>query len=424
MDGYDFATDCIVGRKDQGIEGNSGHLGRMIPVDDLISELGLIRNALGEETVDPSRRPRRRGPRESPASERVSGDPIFDSGQWDVTDPDLWEEEKQRARRAVEGDGSAGQSGISRTGIEALAWYVSFHDDQRAWGVYIPLSSLALMDELYLSNLRIGRDRRLNLAWSALLFHEQMHFAVDYACAWFELVLRAPTRREFMARFKGQLPFAGLTPSEAYLEIEEAAANAHMLRQLVRKESRQVMRTIEGFVARQPPGYKEGLRATSDASFAEATAETLRSYFAIWAIEHRLDFGNPKTDWLRLLPLDDESAGSECPVYVINDLDEIGMAAGSLRLIQCISEIVETADFERQFRRQDAEVRSDWGRKKEEIKIRLPSPPRFEKLKDWKPPTWSLRLRAGHRAHLRPPDPGMTAWRAVAIGNHKEMGHG
>jgi hypothetical protein len=257
-----------------------------------------------------------------------------------------------------------------------------------------------------------------------VLLHEKMHFAVDYACAWFELVLRAPVRREFMARFERQPPLAGPTTSEAYLEIEETAANAYMLRQLARKESRQVMRTFEGFVEKQPSGYREGLRATGDDSFAEATARTLRSYFALWAIEHRLDFGNPKTDWLRLLPLDAESASSECPVYVIDDLDEVGVAAGSLRLIQCISEIVETADFEKQFRRQNIEVQGDWSRKKKEIKVRLPSPPRFEKLKDSKPPTWSLRLRAGHRAHLRPPDSGTTAWRAVAIGNHKEMGHG
>lgn len=396
----------------------------MILIGDLIAELKWIRNALGEETSEPSPPPQRRRLRESPTLERVSGDPIFDSGRWEIANRDLWEEGKQRARRAVEGDGISGRSGVQRTGIEALAWYVSFHDDQCQWGIYVPLSSLALMDELYLSKLRIGRDRRLHLAWSALLLHEQMHFAVDYACAWLELILRAPIRREFTARFKGSSPPASFAPSEAYLEIEEAAANAHMLRRLARRESRQVMRTIEGFVERQPPGYKEGLRATSDASFAEATAETLRSYFALWAIEHRLDFGNPKTDWLRLLPLDDESASSECPVYVIDDLDKIGVAAGSLRLIQCISGIVETAEFEKQYRRQNADVQSDWSRKKEEIKIRLPSPPRFEKLRDWKPPTWSLRLRAGHRVHLQPPDSVTTVWRAVAIGNHKEMGHG
>jgi hypothetical protein len=139
----------------------------MTLIGDLITELKGIRNALGEGTSEPSRPQRRRRSRESPTSERVSGDPIFDSDRWEIADRDLWEEKKQRARRAVEGDGIFGRSGVQRTGIEALAWYVSFHDDQRQWGIYIPLSSLALMDELYLSKLRIGRDRRLHLAWSA-----------------------------------------------------------------------------------------------------------------------------------------------------------------------------------------------------------------------------------------------------------------
>lgn len=401
----------------------------MTPIRDLISELTTIRNALGEEADGSSRPPRRPGPREYPTSEQVSGDPIFDSSGWEITDRGLWDEEKQRARRAVEGTGSSSLADVSRTGIEstgidALAWYRSFHDDQRTWGIYIPLSSLTLMDELYLGKLRVGRDSRLHLAWSALLLHEQMHFAVDYACAWLELVLRTPIRREFTARFTGPPPLAELAPSEPYLEIEETAANAHMLRQLARKQSRQVMRALAAFVEKQPTGYREGLQATADDSFAKATAQTLQSYFALWAIEARLDFGNSKIDWLRLLPLDAESASSECPVYAINDLNKIGVAAGSLRLIQRIGEIVETAEFEKQLRRQDAKVQRDWMRKKEEIKVGLPSPPRFEKLKEWKPPTWSLRLRAGHRVHLRPTDPGTTAWQAVAIGNHKDMGHG
>ncbi len=391
----------------------------MIPVDDLILELRSIPNALNDETGGSSGRPRRRGSIGAPLpSERINGDPIFNPDLWDVTDQERWEEEKRRARRAVEGDGPG-----ARSGVEALAWYRSFHADQREWGIYIPLSSLSLMDELYLSNLRgIGRDRRLSLAWSALLLHEQMHFAVDYACAWFELMMRAPIRREFTARLNGRHPLKEFAPGKAYLEIEETAANAHMLRHLVRRESSQVMRTLEDFVKSQPSGYREGFRATNDKSFAEVTAETLRSYFAIWAIEHHLDFGNPKTDWLRLLPLDAESA--ECPVYVINDLDEIGVAADSLRLLHCISEIEENADFKKQLGRQSDKVQSDWSRKKDEIKVGLPSPPRFEKLKKWKPSTWSLRLRDGHRVHLQPPNSGKTAWRAVAIGKHKEMGHG
>lgn len=158
--------------------------------------------------------------------------------------------------------------------------------------------------------------------------------------------------------------------------------------------------------------------------FAEAVKQTLCSYLSLWSIEHRLDVANPKLALLSLLPLGPKSAIGECPVYEINDLDEVGVTPSSVRLIQCISEIVETGDFEKQFRRQHGDIQRDWSRKKEEIKAGLPAPPRFEKLKNWSPPTWSLRLRAGHRAHLQPPDSGATAWRAVAIGNHKELGHG
>ncbi|HVZ64625.1 MAG TPA: hypothetical protein VG936_08645 [Lacunisphaera sp.] len=391
----------------------------MSSIDGVISELSGIRNALGQDAGEPWRRPQR-GSTEAPASERVTGDPIFDSGRWEIADQRLWDEKKERARRTVEGEVLSS----GRTGIEALAWYASFHDNQDNWGIYIPLSSLALSDELYLSKLPMDRDRRLRLAWSILLHHEQMHFAVDHACAWFELMLRAPIRREFMARFRAEPPLPAVTMSEAYLEIEETAANAHMLRQLGRAAPRQVVQTIESFVESQPAGYREGLDFTGDTAFAEAVAETLRSYLALWAIEYSLDLGSREMNLLRLLPLGDGNALAECPVYVLDDLADVGIAPGSVRLIQRITEIVESQSFKKQLRRQEPAVRRDWSRKKEQIKIVLPSPPRFEKLKNWEPPTWSLRLRDGHRVHLQPPDLGAAAWRAVAIGNHKEMGHG
>ena len=350
---------------------------------------------------------------------------MFDAGQWEVTNSDRWGEEKERTRRAVEGDGpSMGQSGNSQSGIEALAWYVSFHDDQRAWGIYIPLSSLTLMDELYLSELRMERERRFQLAWSILLSHERMHFAVDYACAWFELMLRAPIRREFMERFNSKPLIASALASEAYLEVEETAANAHMLRELSRTRPRQIMRTIEKFVEKQPSGYREGRRAVGDIEFAEAVANTLRSYLALWAFEHRLDLGNGAMNLARLLPLGDQNVLAECPVYAIDDLNDVGVAPGSVRLIRRISEIVETERFEKQLGRVDDAIRRDWSRLKERIKDHLPSSPRFEKLKNWEPPTWSVRLRDGYRVHLCPSENGAVTWHAVGIGTHKEMGHG
>lgn len=391
----------------------------MSTIETILSELAAIAKALGQEANDPRQRPGRRSSTVPPTTERAGADPIFDPSGWEITDVTMWEEAIESTRRAIEGRASG-----PSTGTEALAWYVSFHDNQDAWGIYIPLSSLALLDELCLKRLRIARSLRLRLAWSILLHHEQMHFAVDYACAWFELMLRAPIRREFTARFRAHSPFKGIDKTESYLEIEEAAANAHMLRQLARAKSPRAIQAIESFVRTQPAGYRDAIRATGDTLFREVIADTLRSYFALWAIEHHLDLGGPASNLSRLVPLEDDAILAECPVYTLDDLQDVGVAPGSIRLIHGIAEIVETDSFIRQLQRQHPAIQSDWNRKKEQIKINLPSPPRFEKLKGWTPPTWSLRLRDGHRAHLRAPQLGERAWQAVDIGNHKDMGHG
>jgi hypothetical protein len=310
------------------------------------------------------------------------------------------------------------------SGVEALAWYSSFHDNQRAWGIYIPLSSLPLMDELYFSRIKLAKDRRLQLCWSILLYHELMHFAVDYGCAWMELLLKVPIRREFVTRSASAPPVSGMSITDAYLKVEEAAANAHMLRIIGATQSGATRRAVENFVKVQPAGYKDGIDAVDDKSFGQVIAETLRSYCAIWAIDRRLDFGSPALQISRLLPLEDGQLLAECPVHVINDLDDVGVAPGSLKLIQCISEVIETPAFGKKLKGVPEEIQRDWSRAREQIKFHVPSPPRFEKLKNWKPQTWSLRLRSGHRVHLEAPDSGAVAWRAVSIGSHKEMGHG
>lgn len=386
-------------------------------IKGIISELERIPNALGNDTSFPRRRPRfLEGDR---VTETITGKPYVDSSLWEITDPETWEDEKDATRRSIEGNGPS-----QATGIEALAWYVSFHNNQRDWGIYIPLSSLPLMDDLYLRRLRIDRDRRLSLAWSILLHHEQVHFAVDYACAQFELLLRAPIRREFSSRFHSKPPLVGLPDPEPYLMIEEKCANAHMLRQIARVETKTTKTVVESFVRTQPAGYREGLEATSDKDFAASLVETLRNYFAAWAVRHHLDLGSPELNLERLVPIDDKSVLSECPIHVIDDLSQIGVASGSLRLIQRIAEIVEVPNFKKQLLKQSKEIQDNWHEKKDLVRAQIPPPPRFEKLKGWTPPTWSLRLRDGHRVHLEPPEPGEVAWRAVDIGTHTEMGHG
>lgn len=392
-------------------------------MNDLIRELEKIRNALGHGP-DPRLRPAiSRGRSTAPSPERISGTPLVDGSGWAIDDADRWDEKQTHAKRLIE-EGRVTTGGVSESGIDALAWYSSFHDYQNGWGIYIPISSLALLDSLYLAHLPLDRDRRLTIAWQALLLHEQAHFAVDYACAWFEVMLTAPIRREFTSRFSAKPPLRAMETVETYLEIEEATANAYMLRQFRRSQPRAVFHALEQFVRQQPAGYRDGANALDDAAFDEAAAETIRSYLALWAVEHRLDLQNPALRLTPLLSLGNPALLAEIPVYLLDDAADVGLAPGAIRLIQAIREVIETDAFERQYKRQQPAIQKAWSRKKEEIKIQLPPPPRFEKLKDRMPPTWSLRLNDGHRVHLEPPAAGTTAWRAVSIGGHKEMGHG
>jgi hypothetical protein len=394
----------------------------MTDVLAIIRELQGIPRALVQDPSDPRLRPRQRptSGAETYPTESVPSTPLLDDEPWEVVDENVWNETLERIRRNVEG---AVSGGGHRGGIEALAWYRSFHGDQSRWGIYIPLSSLAAMDSLYLSGVRMPRVRRLALIWRLFVLHEQVHFAVDLACAWFELLLRAPIRAEFAARRQKPLQILGARVVQSYLEVEETAANAYMLRELRRKERRPALNAIEAFVASQPSGYREGLQATSEASFAAALLETLQSYAALWAIDRDFDLGNPMLDPLQVIPLARPGVLAQCPVYAVNDLKDVGLTAGSLRLFLSIPAVEEDARFVKQLGRLDVAVRKDWERMKGHLKQGLPSPPRFEKLTGAKPPTWSLRLRSGYRVHLRPSDDS-SAWRALEVGTHKEMGHG
>ena len=78
-------------------------------------------------------------------------------------------------------------------------------------------------------------------------------------------------------------------------------------------------------------------------------ADTLRSYFALWAIGVRLDLSNHELSLSRLVPFQDARALAECPVYALHDIEEVGIAPGSVHLIHRISEIIETEDLNHSF---------------------------------------------------------------------------
>ena len=114
----------------------------------------------------------------------------------------------------------------------------------------------------------------------------------------------------------------------------------------------------------------------------------------------------------------------QCPIYVVDDLIASGLSPTSIRFVTAIPDVIETEQFLRLLDKQTVKIKRDWQRVKVSIRTALPSPPRFEKLHDRKPPVYSIRLRSGYRVHLRAPSGSDARWIAESIGTHREMGHG
>ena len=105
-----------------------------------------------------------------------------------------------------------------------------------------------------LAGLPVDLDRKVELAFHAILRHELFHFATDCMIANWELA----TRREVYWKAK-----AAHRNGSGYVELEEALANAYMLRGF--KWPTQALKQRGAYIAlceycdkHQPAGYKEG----------------------------------------------------------------------------------------------------------------------------------------------------------------------
>jgi hypothetical protein len=384
-----------------------------VKIGSVIRGLATIPRALEQSDSDPLSRPFIADRVSRHHAERVTGSPVIDSSEWEIADERRWQEEL-----------ALHSARVREHGIEALAWYRSFHIDQQHWGIYIPKSSPAVMEELYFKKLPISRERKLKLAWDILETHEQMHFAIDCGCAWFELLLGVPARSEFYARFSQSVSVSQLRRAENYLEVEEKVANIRVLRVLGHLHGKAVTKAIKEFMRVQPAGYRDAVAGVDDEVFRTAILESLSSYLATWILDSNVSFHSDAIDLDGIVPHVSEDILTQCPTYEVDDLAATGLSATSIRFVTAIPGVIETGQFLRLLENQTIKIRQDWERVKVSIRTALPRPPRFEKLRDRKPPVYSLRLRSGYRVHLRPPTGADARWIAESIGTHAEMGHG
>jgi hypothetical protein len=392
----------------------------ILPVSAVIQELQRIPRATWNGP-DPAKPPIIPPPAPHEIAESGFNPAFDDEGFVPATSP-KWDEAVSRVGRHVT-PSADGRSHLRPSGIDALAWYSSFHSSQDRWGVYVPLSSLPIIDSLYLSDLPMKRAERWRLAWDVLIAHEIIHFAVDYAVAWFELLYHAPIRRAVSDRMTSEPGWDVFPIRSSYLEIEETLANGNVLREVVARVGPEIGDALRRFIRQQPLGYRDGEQAETDKGFAAAASETLRSYLSVWSSGWNIDPGNPALDLLRLLPIE-EDVRTACPVWIINDLVSVGLPEDAVRQITSVKPIEETKSFTKRLDRLHKNHKSAWWRLKDRLAKGIPNGSDFKK---WEPEgVWSVRVNDDIRAHLREPSPedAGTAWLAFDIGGHKKMGHG
>lgn len=300
--------------------------------------------------------------------------------------------------------------------IDALAWYVSFHNTEHEWGIFIPMSSVHYLGDKLFKRLGMKADKRVHVAFEMLLHHERFHFWTDYALTQYELAfdtaLATPLHEQLHAQGR-------------YLEIEEALANAYMVRKVSGMLSPRQLQRLRDDIVQAPAGYRDALPYADDPrEYWRGLDEVMKSFAGIrgLALQGNLPIG--LLEWRAPYLEESQIAFGDCPVHVFLDQEDYGLPPYAPALITRISGIEETRAFLKMFSRLPGDIQRSWQEKKEELSRHVPGFPEFEKLKGRKSPTFSIRLNDGYRAHLTPhPKEKFRRWLATGVGTHTQMGH-
>ena len=299
-------------------------------------------------------------------------------------------------------------------GIDALGWYVTFHQRRYQHGVHIPVEGVLWLVLHGLHKVELSLERKLELAFHAILRHELFHFAADCMMANWELTTGVEVYWTSRAHRN----------NNGYIELEEALANAYMLRGFkhptrLLANSAGTYATLKSFCERQPAGYDDGLR------FAKTRSDYLREcgYLsdmysgAAWHVPDALDtlifYPDPiRIDWTR------------CPI-IVHDRHDLRRQLGiGISFFDKVVELVETPAFRRALEKLDQRLQKQWTTRK--VDLGRSTALKSLDFKQWKKGgdgCYSVRVDGNYRAHLRY-DRETSVWLAEQIGNHKAMGHG
>jgi hypothetical protein len=239
-------------------------------------------------------------------------------------------------------------------GVDALGWYLTFHQLHSQYGVHITLEGVVWLAVEFFGTLNVSLARKLELAFHAILRHELFHFEADCMIANWELTngveLYWSSRRYRNA--------------QGYIELEEGLANAYMLRGFkhptrLLANSPGAYAALRKFTLLQGAGYKEGPRLVgSRTSYLSGCRDLAASYreaaaHGTWSVPAAFDsvmlYPSPtKIDWTR------------CPILVYDKAGVFESLGIRPAYFQSVTGIEETERFLRAFRGLDRSIQRRW----------------------------------------------------------------
>lgn len=285
-------------------------------------------------------------------------------------------------------------------------------------GIWYLAAHLAVASDRSAADVAPGeRIPYLDAARDLLLLHGLFHFASDVACARWETLLHRPCWNDHWNCL-----------SAPYVELEEALANASMLRHV----ERHLRRAAERFCAIQPSGYRDGPQLVETRRFEDVLLERTRGGPGLHAVKGEGDIRivSPVSEspfpvldvWpdadLGLVRSGDASVG--CPVHVHHDDQNLGWPGGSTALIPRFQSLRTMSSFEKDLQRCPKRIQDEWERCTLDLRQGNVRPWRLRK---WRDGLWCLDFSLGYRAHIRRVA-GYKDWEALEIKDHKGAGHG
>ncbi len=304
------------------------------------------------------------------------------------------------------------------SGIDGLAWYVSFHLRGRQWGIYLPVTSIVGVAETVFGSTKLELAAKMKLAAHVMHEHELFHFAVDYMCGLWELADGHPLWK----------PGQNLRTHAGYYELEEKLANANMLRRInaVTTDLKAAGRAaaLRQFISQQPAGYRDAVHAVAPRAFQEACEQLCIGYIEEW------NGGQVPEEVYRpvlseLFPVGVRMDWRYCPVHIVHDGQRFSLPDLAASLFATVQWVDEPESFREQLLECDTRIRKAWEGVKRKLAATVRAPGLDFKLwaRHGKNLEFSVRVDSNFRAHLLF-DPGTGGWTALSIGSHANMGHG